>query len=89
MRRIGAHVGSDRPLDHAREIGADVVQIFLSNPQSWKKPGERPDADDLAASEIPIYVHAPYLINPVTSPGFSSAIMWPARSTTANSDSGI
>ncbi len=67
MRRIGAHVGSDRPLDHARELGADVVQIFLSNPQSWKKPAEREDADELAASEIPIYVHAPYLINPVTS----------------------
>ncbi len=67
MRRIGAHVGSDHPLDHARDIGADVVQIFLSNPQSWKKPAEREDADELAASDIPIYVHAPYLINPVTS----------------------
>ena len=67
MRRIGAHVGSDRPLAHAEALGADVVQVFLSNPQSWKKPAERPDADELAAAEIPIYVHAPFLINPVTS----------------------
>ena len=67
MRKLGAHVANDRPLDHARDIGADVVQIFLSNPQSWKKPAEREDAHELAASEIPVYVHAPYLINPVTS----------------------
>jgi deoxyribonuclease-4 len=67
MRRIGAHVGSDHPLGSAEELGADVIQIFLSNPQSWKKPAERQDADELAASDIPIYVHAPYLINPVTS----------------------
>lgn len=66
MRRVGAHVGSDAPLASAEALGADVIQIFLSNPQSWKKPVERSDADELAASEIPIYVHAPYLINPVT-----------------------
>ncbi len=67
MRRIGVHVAGDRPLDDARELEIDIVQVFLSNPQSWKKPAERQDADELAASEIPIYVHAPYLINPVTS----------------------
>ena len=67
MRRLGAHVGTDHPLEAAEDLGADVVQIFLSNPQSWKKPAERDDADRLVASEIPIYVHAPYLINPVTS----------------------
>jgi deoxyribonuclease-4 len=67
VRRIGAHVGTDAPLRHAHELGADLVQVFLSNPQSWKKPAERHDADELAAAEIPIYVHAPYLINPVTA----------------------
>jgi deoxyribonuclease-4 len=51
------------PLDEALERKADLVQIFLSNPQSWKKPPPRPDADALRASPIPIYVHAPYLIN--------------------------
>lgn len=67
MRRIGAHVESGHPLAHAEELGADVVQIFLSNPQSWKKPAERQDAAELAGAEIPVFVHAPYLINPVTS----------------------
>src|SRR5690606_11410844 len=40
-----------------------LVQIFLSNPQGWRKPAPRADAAELKASKIPIYVHAPYLIN--------------------------
>jgi deoxyribonuclease-4 len=60
---VGAHVPSISPLDEAVERKADLVQIFLSNPQSWKKPLPRPDAEALRRSPIPIYVHAPYLIN--------------------------
>lgn len=63
MRLVGAHVPSLHPLDEAEERGADLVQIFLSNPQSWKKPATRPDADSLRTAPIPIYVHSPYLIN--------------------------
>lgn len=63
MRRFGAHVPSGAPLTEAELRGADVIQIFLSNPQSWKKPAPRPDASELAAASMPIYVHAPYLIN--------------------------
>ena len=36
---------NDAPLEHAAERGADLVQMFLSNPQSWKKPVPREDAD--------------------------------------------
>lgn len=39
------------------------MQIFLGNPQSWKAPLPRDDAAQLKAAELPIYVHAPYLIN--------------------------
>lgn len=60
---IGAHVKSDDPLAHAAATGADLVQIFVSDPQSWKKPRPRADADALRASGVPIYVHAPYLVN--------------------------
>jgi deoxyribonuclease-4 len=42
------------------------VQIFLSDPQGWKKPAARDDAAELAASPIPVYVHAPYLVNVVS-----------------------
>jgi deoxyribonuclease-4 len=55
------------PLEAAAVLGADCVQIFLSAPQSWKKPPERSDAQELRESETAIYVHAPYLIN-VCSP---------------------
>ncbi len=63
---IGAHVNNARPLEEAARRKADVVQMFASNPQSWKKPLPRSDADELLAASIPIYVHAPYLINVVS-----------------------
>ncbi|BBX74866.1 putative endonuclease 4 [Mycobacterium shinjukuense] len=39
------------------------MQIFLGNPQSWRAPKPREDAAALKAAALPIYVHAPYLIN--------------------------
>lgn len=44
-------------------MGAEAIQLFLGNPQSFSKPDPRPDADVLRASPIPIYVHAPYRLN--------------------------
>jgi deoxyribonuclease IV len=64
---VGAHVAPERPLKEAGAIGADCAQIFLSDPQGWKKPAPRKDAAELRDSKVPLYVHAPYLIN-VCSP---------------------
>jgi deoxyribonuclease IV len=64
---IGAHVPQDDPLREAESVGAEAIQMFVGPPQSWKKPPSRPDAEELKASDVPIYVHAPYLIN-VASP---------------------
>jgi deoxyribonuclease-4 len=61
--KVGAHTPPGDPLAEAEARGADLVQIFLSNPQGWKKPAPREDAEALASSSLPIYVHAPYLIN--------------------------
>jgi deoxyribonuclease IV len=60
---IGSHVNSQDPLAAAEAEGAELVQIFLGNPQSWKKPKPRADAALLRESPVPLYVHAPYLIN--------------------------
>jgi deoxyribonuclease-4 len=60
---IGAHVASEDPLGAAAVTGADCVQLFLSNPQSWKAPPPRSDTDALRASTIPVYVHSPYVVN--------------------------
>jgi endonuclease IV len=35
---IGAHVDNADPATAAKEKGADVVQLFLGDPQSWKAP---------------------------------------------------
>jgi deoxyribonuclease-4 len=63
MALFGAHVHSPDPLAHAELVGAEAVQIFLADPQSWKKPVEHPHADALRATELAVYVHAPYLVN--------------------------
>jgi deoxyribonuclease IV len=60
---IGSHVNQADPLAIAATEDADLVQIFLGDPQSWKKPPPRDDLDELRASALPIYVHAPYLVN--------------------------
>jgi deoxyribonuclease-4 len=60
---IGSHVNQADPLAIAATEDADLVQIFLGDPQSWKKPPPRDDIDELRASALPIYVHAPYLVN--------------------------
>jgi len=67
MMQIGAHVGRGEPLAEAKARGADLVQIFLSDPQSWKKPVPRDDADLLRDSDVAIYVHSPYLVNVATT----------------------
>src|SRR6266545_748727 len=64
---VGAHVAPERPLEEAQAVGADCVQVFLSDPQGWRKPPARKDAVELRDSAVPLYVHAPYLIN-VCSP---------------------
>jgi deoxyribonuclease-4 len=64
---IGAHVPGEAPLEEAAQVGADCLQMFVGPPQSWKKPPPRPDAAELTESPLPVYVHAPYLIN-VASP---------------------
>lgn len=61
--RVGAHTPAQHPLAEAEARGADAIQIFLSNPRSWKKPAPREDAEELKAADTPIYIHAPYLIN--------------------------
>jgi deoxyribonuclease-4 len=67
QRIVGAHLSPQKPLAEAKAVGADCVQIFLSDPQGWEKPAPRKDANELRASKLALYVHAPYLIN-VCSP---------------------
>lgn len=60
---IGAHVDYEDPLAEATARNADVIQFFLADPQGWKAPEARPDADALRDSSVQIFIHAPYVIN--------------------------
>jgi deoxyribonuclease IV len=64
MLRIGAHVREDDLVAAARERAADLVQVFLGDPQGWKKPTVS-DVGDLG--DVDLYVHAPYIVNVATS----------------------
>ena len=78
---LGAHVPGDSPLAEAEKVGAECIQMFVGPPQSWKKPPPREDAEELRAAPLPIYVHAPYLIN-VASP--NNRIRIPSRKILSN-----
>jgi len=64
--RIGAHVDPAEPLAAAVDREADAVQFFLTDPQGYKSPKPRADAADLRASEVEVYIHAPYIVNVAT-----------------------
>src|SRR3954467_5246678 len=63
---IGAHVDSADPLAAAAQVDAAAVQFFLADPQGWKAPKEHPQAEALRATDLTVYVHAPYVINVAT-----------------------
>ncbi|MFP5252165.1 MAG: deoxyribonuclease IV [Actinomycetes bacterium] len=64
--RLGAHVSTEDPLGDAARLGLEVVQLSLTDMQSWRKPPARDDAEELRASDVPIYVHAPFVMNPAS-----------------------
>jgi deoxyribonuclease-4 len=66
---VGAHVsvsgGLARSLPYAARIGAEVVQVWLSSPRAWAPWPADPDGDAAFAVDcrLPVFVHAPYLVN--------------------------
>ncbi len=56
---IGAHVDNADPATEAKERDADVVQLFLGDPQSWKAP----TVTVVETGGVPFFVHSPYVIN--------------------------
>jgi deoxyribonuclease-4 len=65
--KIGAHVDQQDPVAEAKARGADLAQFFLGDPQAWKAPVIVAGADRLAAADIDLYVHCPYVINVATT----------------------
>lgn len=66
---IGAHATvtgglATGALKYAAETGAEVIQVFVSNPRGWAVSTGDPGEDArLRNSGIPVFIHAPYLIN--------------------------
>ncbi|MDO5066029.1 MAG: deoxyribonuclease IV [Propionibacteriaceae bacterium] len=62
--KFGCHVDLHSALGQARAVGAEIAQITLGDPQSWRKP-TAPEGlgEEAAAAGIGLYVHAAYVIN--------------------------
>jgi deoxyribonuclease-4 len=60
---IGAHVRGDDPVATAAARSADIVQMFLSDPQGWRKPPAHPQSAQLRDGPLAVVVHAPYVVN--------------------------
>jgi deoxyribonuclease-4 len=69
---IGAHVSTAGALEQSiargRQIGAEVIQIFPSNPRQWRRGPYTPGdllafGSALRRAHMPLYVHTIYLIN--------------------------
>ncbi|MDQ1701029.1 MAG: deoxyribonuclease [Frankiaceae bacterium] len=73
MSRVGVHAFTAGGLakgafPYARDVGAEAVQIFVSNPRGWAVPAEKPGDDEsfarlCADAGLPVFIHAPYLVN--------------------------
>ncbi|MCZ4550047.1 deoxyribonuclease IV [Gordonia rubripertincta] len=62
--RIGAHVRQDSdPIGRAEELGAELLQMFVTDPQEWGKPKPHPKAAEIRDSPIDVVVHSSYRIN--------------------------
>jgi len=70
---VGAHVFvggglTASGLPYARQVGAQAVQVFLSNPRGWAASPGDPAQDEAfrsgcADARMAVFVHAPYLVN--------------------------
>ncbi|MBT2228869.1 deoxyribonuclease IV [Nonomuraea sp. NEAU-A123] len=66
---IGGHVSvagglATGGLAYMAEIGAEMIQVFVTNPRAWALTAGKPDQDAaLAESGVDTFVHVPYLAN--------------------------
>jgi deoxyribonuclease IV len=79
--KIGAHVDPSGLLAGARDREADLVQTFFGDPQGWKAPVVPDGVEELVATGVDLYVHAPYVVNVATT---NNKIRIPSRKILAN-----
>ena len=66
---VGAHVPvaggmATKGLAYADTIDAETIQVFTSNPRGWAtKEGDPKQDARMRETDLPVFVHSPYLIN--------------------------
>jgi deoxyribonuclease-4 len=69
MTLIGSHATvsgglATGGLSYAAAVGAEVIQVFVSNPRGWAAgPGDPVEDARLREAALPVFIHATYMIN--------------------------
>jgi deoxyribonuclease IV len=80
--RTGAHVRQDSdPIGRAEELGAELLQMFVTDPQGWEKPKPHPLAEQIRNSPIDVVVHSSYRINVAS---LNNRLRMPSRQAVVN-----
>lgn len=64
---FGAHLSRSTVVADRETCGADVVQVFVSNPRGYQAP-QRSVVEELRLlGDVPVFAHLPYLVNPASA----------------------
>lgn len=68
MVKYGAHLSGRTILDDVKATGAEVAQIFLGSPRTWRAPAAKTEKEKKfwADYELPVFIHSSYIINPAS-----------------------
>ena len=68
------------PIGYGERLGADVIQLFVVDPQGWAKPEPHPATEQILASPIDVVVHSSYQINVAST---NNRLRMPSRNAVA------
>lgn len=65
---VGAHLNRHHLKKTVDGLGMSAAQIFVGSPRTWRRP-DLPSADIQTLKDLtfPIFIHAPYILNPASA----------------------
>src|ERR1700744_4592310 len=79
MTLIGSHANvtgglATGALGYAAQVGAEVIQVFVSNPRGWAAgPGDPAPGAALRDAGLPVFIHVTYMVNLGSGPPETAA----------------
>lgn len=64
---FGAHLSRSTAVQDCATAGAEVIQVFVSNPRGYQSPDRKVIEVLQELGPVPVYAHLPYLVNPASA----------------------